>query len=163
VDTIPWEDGQISTILDDAGNPWFVAKDVCRALEFRDTNDGTKYLDNDEKQVVKINPINGRGNPNTVIINESGLYSLILRSRKPQAKAFKKWVTSEVLPSIRKTGQYVHNQVPANREEEFRILNIIADGLKMCNSCRLGLYQKLANKTAPAIAQVLREYTIDAQ
>lgn len=83
-----------------------MAKDVCDFLGFRDTNDGTKRLDPEEKQVVQINPTNSRGNPNKVIINESGLYSLILRSRKPEAKAFKKWVTSEVLPSIRKTGKY---------------------------------------------------------
>ena len=89
------------------GEPWFVAKDVAQVLGFTNTNDATKHLDDEEKQVFQIKAPISRGNPNAVIINESGLYSLILRSRKPQAKAFKKWVTGTVLPAIRKDGMYV--------------------------------------------------------
>jgi prophage antirepressor-like protein len=92
-------------IVDKNGDAWFVAKDVCDVLGFSDTNAGTRHLDDDEKMSVKLTGISAT-NPVVTIINESGLYSLILRSRKPEVKAFKKWVTSEVLPSIRKHGAY---------------------------------------------------------
>lgn len=87
------------------GEPWFVALDVCRVLEYRDTNDATKYLDVDE---VATCPDNSSGQLRHVrIISEAGLYSLILRSRKPEAKTFKRWVTHDVLPSIRRDGGYL--------------------------------------------------------
>lgn len=86
------------------GEPWFVASDVCRVLEVGNSRDAVSRLDEDEKGVVSSDTPGGR--QNVTVINESGLYSLILTSRKPQAKRFKKWVTSEVLPSIRKTGTY---------------------------------------------------------
>ncbi|WP_018125238.1 BRO-N domain-containing protein [Desulfovibrio oxyclinae] len=87
----------------DDGEPWFVAKDVCEMLG-TETRDIRKVLDVDEVDTIHIG---NRGGRQSLIINESGLYSLILRSRKPEAKRFKKWVTSEVLPSIRKNGGYV--------------------------------------------------------
>ena len=86
--------------------PWFIVSDVCAALEINNPSQAISYLDDDEKNTLIINEGN-RGNPEKSIINESGLYSLILRSRKSEAKRFKKWVTSEVLPSIRKTGGYL--------------------------------------------------------
>lgn len=92
-------------IIDQNGDPWFIAKDICDALGFSDTNAGTRHLDEDEKMTVNLTGISVT-NPMVTIINESGLYSLILRSRKPEAKAFKKWVTSEVLPAIRRSGSY---------------------------------------------------------
>lgn len=96
-------------VIDDA--PWFVGKDVCEALSIANHNDALGRLDDDERQGVGItDPL---GNKQTATaINESGLYSLILTSRKPEAKKFKKWVTSEVLPAIRKTGSY-HAVPPA--------------------------------------------------
>lgn len=88
------------------GEPWFVAADVCAALGIGNTTDALRRLDDDEQALDSIEGIS-RGNDRANIINESGLYSLILGSRKPEAKKFKKWVTSEVLPSIRKTGSYL--------------------------------------------------------
>lgn len=85
---------------------WFVAKDVCEVLEIKNTTQAVQKLDEDEVTMFNIGGLSG----NTNIINESGLYSLIMTSRKPQAKAFKKWVTSEVLPSIRKHGAYLTDQ-----------------------------------------------------
>lgn len=85
------------------GEPWFIALDVAAVLEYSDGEAITRRLDNDEIQNLQIV---GFGNRGLNIINESGLYSAILVSRKPEAKAFKKWVTSEVLPTIRKTGSY---------------------------------------------------------
>lgn len=97
--------------INDNEVPWFVAKDVCRVLELANVTEAIKYLDEDEKNTVRI--AEGiRGNPNLSIISESGLYALIFRSRKPQARAFQKWVTSVVLPAIRKTGTYTHQQAP---------------------------------------------------
>jgi prophage antirepressor-like protein len=87
-------------------DPWFVAKDVCDALGFTHTPSAIRELDADERDTVRIQH-STPGNPNVTIISESGLYSLILRSRKPEALRFKKWITAEVLPSIRKTGGYL--------------------------------------------------------
>ncbi|MBS1690759.1 MAG: Bro-N domain-containing protein [Actinobacteria bacterium] len=92
------------------GEPWFVAKDVANAVGIADAAQAVRYLDDDERQSINTagtSLFTGQGTPVTSVINESGLYSLILRSRKPEAKAFKKWVTSVVLPTIRKTGAYV--------------------------------------------------------
>lgn len=93
-------------VVDQNNNPWFIVSDVCNVLEINNPSQAISSLDDEEKNTLIINEGN-RGNPEKAIINESGLYSLILRSRKPEAKRFKKWVTSEVLPSIRKTGGYM--------------------------------------------------------
>lgn len=87
-----------------AGEPWFVAKDVCDALSIQNNRDAVDHLDNDEK-LTSVVTTSGQARKMT-FVNESGLYNLIFQSRKPEAKAFRKWVTGEVLPSIRKTGRY---------------------------------------------------------
>lgn len=87
------------------GEPWLVGKEVAEVLGYKNTRDAlSKHVDEEDKNTVAI--YDGIGNPNKVIINESGLYSLVLRSKLPEAKKFKRWVTSEVLPSIRKHGMY---------------------------------------------------------
>ena len=86
------------------GQPWFVAKDVCEILELGNTSQALARLDDDERNTIILNE--GIGNPGKAIVSEPGLYSLILASRKPEAKQFKRWVTHEVLPSIRKHGIY---------------------------------------------------------
>ena len=93
-------------IYDKDGEAWFVANDVCKILGYSNPRKAiADHVDEDDKNTVTIRDGN-KGNPNQVVINESGLYALILRSNKPEAKKFKKWVTSEVLPSIRKSGYY---------------------------------------------------------
>jgi prophage antirepressor-like protein len=87
------------------GEPWWVLKDVCEALGLGSPHKVAERLDEDERNQIPVIDSVGRGQ-DTTIINESGLYSVILRSDKPEAKRFRKWITSEVLPSIRKTGQY---------------------------------------------------------
>lgn len=87
------------------GEPWFVAADVCRALGLGNSRQTLSYLDDDEKGVITSDTLGGKQEMST--INEPGLYSLILRSRKPEAKAFKRWITHEV---IRKTGGYIAGQ-----------------------------------------------------
>lgn len=85
--------------------PWFVAKDVCEVLEHSNHKMAIKALDEDEVSSVYLTDALGRMQ-DTKVVNESGLYTLIFQSRKPEAKSFRKWVTSEVLPSIRKKGYY---------------------------------------------------------
>jgi prophage antirepressor-like protein len=104
------------SVIDKKGNPWFVAKDVCKILGIGHTPTAMKQLDDDEKLVCVLDT-SGQGRE-TWIINESGLYSLIIRSNKPNAKKFRKWVTSEVLPQIRKTGSYIPSQKIT--DEEFK-------------------------------------------
>ena len=98
--------GQVRTVIQD-GEPWFVAKDVCDALEVKNHIDALSRLDADEKGVVLTDTLGGK--QPISIVNEPGLYSLVLGSRKKEAKDFKRWITHEVIPTIRKTGGYVHN------------------------------------------------------
>ena len=98
--------GEIRTMTDEKGEPWFVGKDVAKMLGYKNVPDAIgKHVDIEDKGVAKCDTLGG--NQKTTIVNESGLYSLILSSKLPQAKAFKRWVTSEVLPQIRKTGGYI--------------------------------------------------------
>lgn len=97
--------GDVRTfVIDDI--PWFVAVDVCDALDIGNSRQAVTRLDEDEKNTVIIND-GTSGNPMKTIINESGLYALILTSRKEEAKQFKRWITHEVIPSIRKHGLYM--------------------------------------------------------
>ena len=100
--------------MDINGDPWFVGKDIATVLGYSNTRDAlSKHVDDEDKNTVAI--CDGiKGNPNKTIINISGLYSLILSSKLPTAKKFKRWVTSEVLPAIRKHGGYI----PGNTQEE---------------------------------------------
>ena len=101
--------GKLRTVEID-GEPWFVGKDVAAALGYSNPRDAIhKHVDAEDKNSV-ANRDGTTGNPNMTIINESGLYSLILSSKLPTAKEFKHWVTSEVIPSIRKNGGYIANQ-----------------------------------------------------
>lgn len=100
--------GQVRGFLDENGNPWFVAKDVCSILGIGYYRDALARLDDDERGSVLVDTLGGKQEMSTV--NETGLYSLILRSRKAAAKAFKRWITHEVIPAIRKTGQYKNCQ-----------------------------------------------------
>lgn len=93
-------------VVERDGQPWFVARDVCDCLEIGNNRDAISTLDVDEKDVATTDTPGGR--QELSIISEPGLYSLILRSRKPDAKAFKRWITHEVIPAIRRTGGYVH-------------------------------------------------------
>jgi anti-repressor protein len=102
-----YEGKEVRTV-DVNGEPWWVLKDVCDILEHSNPSTVADRLDDDEK--AKIDPkqyLGSRSNEPLTVISESGLYSAILLSRKPEAKKFKKWVTSEVLPSIRKHGGYI--------------------------------------------------------
>ena len=108
------QDVRIITINDE---PWFVGKDVADILGYSNSRKAlSDHVDDEDKGVTKSDTLGG--NQNITIINESGLYSLILKSKKPEAKQFKHWVTSEVLPTIRKHGTYMTQpQVPTTQRE----------------------------------------------
>ena len=95
--------------------PWFVASDVCKSLDIKNATDTLKRLDEDEKSRFNLGLPGGATN----CVNEYGLYNLVLASRKPEAKKFKRWITHEVIPSIRKTGGY---QIPDNPMDALKLM-----------------------------------------
>ena len=128
--------------------PWWVAKDVCEVLELSNPSEALKGLDDDERGSLRISEGTSPagGNPNMNIISESGLYTLIMRSNKPEAKRFRKWVTSEVLPALRKTGSYSVKKAP----DEERKLEIARQ--------RIALQEKNANARLAKIMQRMVEH-----
>ncbi|MDB6263583.1 phage antirepressor [Lactobacillus amylovorus] len=119
--------------LEIENEPWFVGKDVAKILGYSNSRDALKrYVDDEDKGVAKLDTLGGK--QNQTIINESGLYSLILSSKMPNAKRFKHWVTSEVLPAIRKHGAYMTDQkafdVVHNKNGLADLLQQAADQLK---------------------------------
>ena len=113
---------QTVRVLQINGKPWWVARDVCQVLEHTNPRIAVSRLDDDEKGVTTVYTLGGNQEIN--IINESGLYFLILSSRKPEAKPFKKRVTSEVLPAIRETGSY-GNSVPFDPMDPQQLLTLL--------------------------------------
>ncbi len=109
-----YQDQPVRTVQRD-GEPWFVLKDVCAVLGISKYRDTADRLDEDERGSARVDTLGGA--QDMTIINESGLYNVILRSDKPEARPFRKWVTSEVLPSIRKTGGYISGQDSLSPEE----------------------------------------------
>lgn len=109
IQTFNFNNATMRTLTDTAGDPWFMAKDVCNILGIR-TNNLRAILDEDEVTELTNDysiDIAQNGGKSPLIISEAGLYGLVLKSRKPEAKEFKRWVTHEVLPTIRKTGGYI--------------------------------------------------------
>ena len=114
------EFGEIRTVVID-GEPWFVGNDVARALGYaKPRNAIVTHVD--EEDALKQGTLTNGGEQNALVINESGLYSLIFGSKLETAKKFKKWVTSEVLPSIRKTGAYGRAQLPQTTDGKIALL-----------------------------------------
>ncbi|MDB1547619.1 phage antirepressor KilAC domain-containing protein [Bifidobacterium adolescentis] len=97
----------LRTLTDEAGEPWFVAKDACDILELNNVTEALRPLDDDEKSNFRNSEVAQNGGRAPLIISEPGLYKLIMRSRKPEAHEFQRWVTHEVLPQIRRTGGYI--------------------------------------------------------
>lgn len=116
----------VRTVMID-GEPWWVLADVCRVLDIERADSAARRLDHDEKGTHLVSTPGG--NQNMTIINESGLYKVILRSDKPEAKAFTRWVTHEVLPAIRKTGNYgvtITEKEPFTNEQRIKVMDIIS-------------------------------------
>ena len=127
--------------LDAAGQPWFVAADVCAALELPETHKAIARLDDDEKGRNSI-PTPG-GQQEMSVVNESGLYNLVLGSRKPEAKRFKRWITHEVLPSIRKTGSYTSTTsvaaLPSPTQDRVSSLLLIGEAMARVPGVKHGI------------------------
>lgn len=137
-------------VLERNGEAWFIASEVASVLEYRDAFNMVRLLDEDEKGTTHLmSRTSNGGNPNVTIINESGLYSAVLRSKKPEAKTFKKWVTSEVLPSIRKTGGYHVATGNANTD----VLALIHHNEQMLNALKQTYVEKQQVEEALSIAQ----------
>ena len=134
--------GTLRMMTDDKGQPFFIGKDVATALGYNNTRDALrKHVDDEDKGTVAIRDT--AYETRAIVINESGLYSLMLASKLPQAKVFKRWVTSEVLPQIRKTGGYIPTHDAEGRrltdEEIVATANkIVGKTLKEANRCTDG-------------------------
>lgn len=147
------EFGRVRTI-EVKGSPYFVGKDVAEILGYSNPRDAlVKHVDDEDKNTVAIRD-GIQGNPNMTIINESGLYSLILSSKLPTAKKFKRWVTSEVLPAIRKTGSYKSRKDDAMQEKRIDIMERNARTraanllLKIAERTRIQEYKEVCNAKA---------------
>ncbi len=131
------------------GEPWFVAVDVCKALDLEDTGRATSRLDDDELTRIKI--VSGGQGREVIAVNEPGLYSLVLGSRKPEAKAFKRWITHEVLPSIRKTGGYISGQEEMNDEEILSKALVVAHRIIDMKNKKIGDLKEKAELDKPKV------------
>lgn len=145
---------KVRTIIKD-NEIWFVGKDVAEALGYSDTNQAIrKHIDEEDKLTRQIDGIGQKRE--MYIINESGLYSLVLSSKLPTAKEFKRWVTSEVLPSIRKTGSYQSTQINTISKEEFILRE------KEVDVKRAELLLQIANRTnIPEYKQIIDSYATE--
>ena len=113
---LQWKEGASVRMQMIKDEPWFMAKDVCEILGLNNVSQALTQLDADEKHGIITNDVTGR-NQEIRFVNESGMYALIFQSRKPQARAFRKWVTGEVLPSLRKYGYYVDPEAQLTDEQ----------------------------------------------
>lgn len=145
-----FEGHNIRIITDQQGEPWFVAADIAKVLEYTEASAMTRHLDDDEKGLSIVQTLGG--SQELITINESGLYSAILRSRKPEAKLFKRWVTFEVLPSIRKHGGYLAGQEQDAPELIMAKALMVAQSVIDRKSQELAAAQQTIAANAPAVA-----------
>lgn len=142
--------------------PWFVAADVCRALDLSNPTIALSRLDDDEKMTLSSNEGHSgqRGGAQSLnVVNESGLYSLVLGSRKPEAKAFKRWITHDVIPAIRKTGGYILGEENLSEDElVFRALQVMQRKVEMLRSENA----KLENKNQEMAPKALFADAVEA-
>ncbi|MNH94446.1 hypothetical protein D3C73_470670 [compost metagenome] len=134
---------QVRTVLIE-NEPWFVAKDICDVLELTNSRMAIERLDTDEKGVSSIDTLGGK--QSLQVVNEYGLYSLILGSRKPEAKQFKRWITHEVIPSIRKHGAYMSPETIEKTLTSPDFIIQLATQLKDEQTARLSAEAKIAEQ-----------------
>lgn len=167
-----YKSSQVRTV-EIENEPWFVLKDVCAVLDLGSAHKVAERLDEDERNQIPLTDSLGR-KQETTIINESGLYHVILRSDKPEAKPFRKWVTSEVLPSIRKTGSYAlpkdyPTALRALADAEEQKLRLLAENQQQAQviadfePIRQYVDTILESKGAMATSQIAADYGLTAQ
>lgn len=149
ISVFKFNQNEIRTVLKDDGEIWFVASDVATVLDYSVASAMIRHLDEDEKGVSIVHTLGGE--QEVSIISESGLYSATLKSRKTEAKQFKKWITSDVLPSIRKNGGYIAGQ--ENDDPEL----ILAKALQVANNVILRKTQELQK------AKIERDFAIETK
>lgn len=140
------------------GEPWFVTRDACRVLGLSNVTEATRGLDGDELSSVVLN--SGGQNREMTTVSESGLYSLIFRSRKPEAKKFRKWVTSVVLPAIRKDGGYIAGEENIDKMDELAQTELTLKVMTMLNN-KVGRLQQSLDKATAIIDEHLNFVTVD--
>jgi len=153
-----FEGQELRTVIKN-GEPEFVAKDACLILELDDVSKAVSRLDDDEKGTNLIPTLGG--NQEMLCVNEYGLYSLIIGSRKPEAKAFKRWITHEVIPSIRKTGSYSTESKSNRKLLPQPDLPKIAKSIKASIAISVALGMPLYQARAKAIEITERDFGID--
>jgi prophage antirepressor-like protein len=158
---------QLVRVMDRNGGVWFVANDVCGALELSNARVSVKALDDDQRDDVRITDAIGR-HQSTTIISESGVYSLIFKSRKPSAVAFRKWVTGSVLPTIRQTGRFEVAPAPPPEAVPVDALDFVERvraGLQMVREARIifGLSAARRAWTLAGLPDVSDDGTLVAQ
>lgn len=168
------EFGQIRTVIDENNEPWFVAIDICNALELTNPTVAVSRLDDDEKAKFNLGLSGGATN----VVNEYGLYNLILASRKKEAKQFKRWITHEVIPAIRKDGGYMLANKNDSEEEIMAKAVLIAqksmERLKLENKQKDQIIGELKpkadyvdkilqNKSLIKVSAIAKDYGMSAQ
>ncbi|WP_175627566.1 BRO family protein [Microbacterium sp. CSI-V] len=129
---------QVRTVLVD-GEPWFVLADLCRVLEIANPSGVAARLDEDERNTLRLTEGNQRGNPNVTIVSEPGMYQVVLRSDRPEAKQFRWWLTHDVLPTIRKTGRYGSDVDMLAALPHASVLRMAADAVEARDAARAQL------------------------
>ncbi len=147
-------------VIERDGEPWWVAVDVCQVLGLGNAGQAVSRLDDDERSSITIND-GTVGTSVRNVINESGLYTLIIRSSKPEAKRFKKWVTSVVLPTLRKTGAYSAAAPDDDDEKGTQIVRTLGEGQTLAVISESGLYSLILTSGTP-LSTRSRVRSIDA-
>lgn len=160
-----FENNPVQVVSDEHGEPWFIAKEIAAVLGYSDAEAMTRRLDDDEKQNLQIVGFGPRG---VTIINESGLYASILGSSKLEAKPFKRWVTHEVLPSLRKTGRY--EVKPIDQPTPTEALKLIPMAVRAAralgmdkNAAAISANQAVTKLTGTNVMQLLGQAHLEAE
>lgn len=165
INPLLFEGERLVRMIDKDGEPWFVAADVCAALDVRNPRDAVERLDEDEKGVVTADTLGGPQSLN--IVSEAGVYRLVFTSRKPVAERFKRWLAHEVIPALRKTGTYgtkafeMPSADEAREDDSLKIRKVNACRPIFGNQAAAQLWFKLGLEDVPAMHIDPRQFAID--